>query len=96
MKDASHSPASAPQVPGSPCRHDGPPVTVTFEAPRPSPYPRAARVLQRSGKALRYLALVAGALWVFGGMAWFFYAFSSCFYTANEQAIGSVFDRLFH
>jgi len=62
--------------------HKRPSVTVTLEEPRPPRFPSLAR-----GKAaLRYLFLTIAALWVFGGMLFFFLRFSCRFYYANEQA----------
>ena len=40
----------------------------------------------------RLLELIA-AVWIFGGMAWYAFAFTREFYKANQHAVTQLFDK---
>jgi len=44
---------------------------------------------------LRFMATVLTALWIFGGMTFFFLRFSAIFYQANQAAIHQLLERVF-
>ena len=74
----------------------GPRVTLTFAEPAPPRFPRLSRGAAACRAGLRYALIALAAVWIFGGMLFFFLRFSAVFYRANEPAIQHVFDRLFH
>lgn len=70
-----------------------PPVTVTFEVPGAPRRPRLARYLTPVQRTSYYVLFTVAAVWVFGGMLFFFVRFSTVVYLDNQHAIRSALER---